>query len=99
MASTSSPELPDPVSEVLEQLEALLRNAAPADVDPGAIQRLLTMGVQLYFAKRYAGEDFGPFTDARTVSATEVMVAAANMLEAAEVEVFELGMWKTLSGA
>lgn len=56
------------------------------------LQRLLELGVAAYLHMREAGHDFGPFPNGSDVSATAAMVAAANMLQAVEVEVFELGL-------
>lgn len=92
--------MPETVDAEQAALERVLRGAADgleradaASVPPLALQRLLAACVRVYEEKRTAGEDFGPFDDERAVSATAVMVAAANMLQAADVEPFELGMW------
>lgn len=67
--------------------------SAPDPLAPAALQERFAEVVQAYFERRDRGEDFGPFPDGREPSATAVLVAAANMLQAADVDAFELGMW------
>ena len=55
------------------------------------VQRMLTEGVRAYAAAREAGEAATPFDGEMT--ATEVLITVADMLEAVDVEVFELGLW------
>ena len=71
----------------------------PEKITQEEVQSLFALAVQLYFFKRDAGEDFGPFTNPEEISATAAMTAAANLLQAVEIEIFELGMWKSLTGA
>jgi len=96
------------MSEQKIENEALvfLRGAIASykEIDPGEIsqeevQSLFALAVQLYFFKRDGGENFGPFADPSEISATAAMTAAANLLQAVEIEIFELGMWKSLTGA
>jgi hypothetical protein len=47
-----------------------------------------------YVARQVDGERFAPIDDVR-VSATEGVVAASAILDTLNVEVFELGMWKS----
>jgi hypothetical protein len=61
-----------------------------------AVQELLTAAVALYAARRQAGEDWSPLADgAAGLAPTEVLVTVSEMLEAVDVEVFELGLWRT----
>ena len=83
----------------LESLETQIDGLTPRQVPREFAQRLLQVGVRLYFNKREGGEDFGPFHNEEAVSATEGMVASANILEAIDVDVFELGLWKSLTGS
>jgi hypothetical protein len=57
-------------------------------------QRLLTAAVRLYAARVAAGSSIDPFTDLDAVTATDVVITVTRMLEAVEVEVFELGVWQ-----
>jgi hypothetical protein len=70
-----------------------LAGARGDEIPQDDLQLLLSEAVRAYHRKRAAGEDFGPFPAAGSVSATEVAVAAANMLQAVDLDLFELGMW------
>ena len=93
----SSPELAPGAAEA----ERLRRAAAAVAASEGqpppeAVQELLTAAVALYAARRQAGEDWPPLADgAAGLPPTEVLVTVSEMLEAVDVEVFELGLWKT----
>jgi hypothetical protein len=65
------------------------------DLPDEALQRMLTAAVKAYAARQETDPDLYPFTDPDAVTATEVVVAVSKLLEAVEVEVFELGVWQT----
>jgi hypothetical protein len=69
--------------------------AALADEAPGPreSQELLAAAIQLHVALCRVGERFSAFTDADGVTATDVVVTASHLLEAADVEIFELQLW------
>lgn len=76
-----------------ELSERTLAGDGVEHVPDETIQRLMTSAVKLYVAKMEGGSHILPFTEGE-VTATEVAVAASEMLKAVEVEVFELGMWQ-----
>jgi hypothetical protein len=89
-------------NEVLDSLRKAIEGYKEIDIEKISqeeVQSLFALSVQLYFLKRDTGEDFGPFANPQEISATAAMTAAANLLQAVEIEVFELGMWKSLTGA
>ncbi len=59
------------------------------------VQTYLAYAIKLYVAKLDNDIDMAPF-EYDMVTATEVVKTATNMLEAADLEIFELGMWKAL---
>jgi len=81
---------------VLCALEELASAPAPDAIDRAELQRLLVAVVRLFAAK---AESDGPFQVAEpgVLTATEVMVTAAALLKAANVNVFELGLWQSWS--
>ena len=81
------------LQQTLVVLQSQLSSVGAEDVPAEVVQYLMTMGVKSYCALREGGHDVGPFVHEDAVSATEAMVAAANILHAADIEVFELGMW------
>ncbi len=63
------------------------------------IQEGMTALVRLYAVKFQLGERWAPFPDNNTVPATAAMIMCTAMMRAVNVEVFELGMWQSWSGA
>jgi len=66
-------------------------------VTADALQALLAAACRVYTARIEAGERFAPVAK-NTVSATDVMVTASGLLRAADLAVFELGMWQGFTG-
>jgi hypothetical protein len=62
-----------------------------------ALQALLAAACRVYTARRQAGEKIAPVAK-NSVSATDVMVTASGLLQAADLAVFELGMWQGWTG-
>jgi hypothetical protein len=62
-----------------------------------ALQTVMAATCRLYAARVEAGEQFVPLAR-NSVSATDVMVTASGLLKAADLAVFELGMWQSWTG-
>jgi hypothetical protein len=62
-----------------------------------ALQALMAAACRVYSARREAGEEFAPVAK-NSLSATDVMVTASGLLQAADLAVFELGMWQGWKG-
>ena len=62
-----------------------------------ALQTLMAAACRVYAARVEAGEQFTPLRR-NAISATDVMVTASGMLRAADLAVFELGMWQSWTG-
>lgn len=84
-------ELDDTRTAVADVVAAFDRDPSAVPVED--VQRVLRSAIRAYHAKRAGGEDFPPFADEQSVSATEVVVATANMLKQCDLDVFELGIW------
>ncbi len=84
-----------------ERLAATLEQSIVDDkldtVAAPALQKLMAAACRLYRARREAGEDFWP-VPRNSISATDVMVTASGLLKAADLAVFELGMWQNWTG-
>jgi hypothetical protein len=63
-----------------------------------AVQALMAAACRGYSAKIEAGSSFLPLADRSRVSSTDVMVSASGLLKAANLAVFELGMWLSWTG-
>ena len=103
----SSPErAPSPaVADLTARAEALAK-----DVDgqvnsgdlgalaPAAIQALIAAACRAYAAKLEAGEAFPILSQKEAVTGTDVMIVCSALLKAADLQVFELGMWSSWTG-
>ena len=63
------------------------------------VQQALTALVRLYTVKFQLGERWAPFEAGKPMPATAVMIMATAMLRSVNVEIFELGLWQSWSGA
>jgi hypothetical protein len=80
--------------ELHDELIRMLDSGHAADVPDEAVQALLTAGVRLYAAKRSADQQLGTFLD-RSVTATDVSVVTMGMLDAVDLQLFELTLWSS----
>ena len=62
-----------------------------------ALQKLIAAACRVYTARVEAGEPITPVPK-NSISATDVMVTASGLLKAADLAVFELGMWQSWTG-
>jgi len=62
-----------------------------------ALQKLMAAACRVYTALVVAGEPITPVPK-HSISATDVMVTASGLLKAADLAVFELGMWQSWTG-
>ena len=93
------------MAEVAAYLEHQIERAnavveADIDFEPEPmqdVQKLLALAVRLYVANYHAGQEIPIFPERSGVSATDVMIACTRMLEAVNVQLFELGMFQTWS--
>jgi hypothetical protein len=65
---------------------------------PDAIQALMAAACRCYSAQVEANGNFPPLTARSKVTSTDVMVTASGLLKAANLAVFELGMWQSWTG-
>jgi hypothetical protein len=66
-------------------------------VSTEALQKLIAAACRVYTARVEAGEPITP-VPRNSISATDVMVTASGLLKAADLAVFELGMWQSWTG-
>ena len=62
-----------------------------------ALQALMAAACRVYTARRQAGEPLTPVAR-DSVSATDVMVTASGLLQAADLAAFDLGLWQNWTG-
>lgn len=85
--------------ELARDLEAALRNGQAELLAPEAIQVLMAALLKTYTAQiQGQGDYFPPLASVMSVTPTDVMVTASALLKAADLQVFELGMWQSWTG-
>lgn len=67
-------------------------------LSPAQFQDLMAAMCRTYVAQLEAGHTHTPLRDRNSVSNTDVMIMASALLKSANLAVFELGMWQSLSG-
>jgi hypothetical protein len=67
-------------------------------ISPEAMQALMGALCRVYSAQVESGAKHTPIVEGQAVNPTAVMVTASGMLRAANLAVFELGMWQSWTG-
>jgi hypothetical protein len=80
------------------ELERALAGGKLDALTPQALHALMSACCKTYATRVEAGEQLLPLAQRSTVSPTEVMVTASGLLRAANLAVFELGMWQSWTG-
>jgi hypothetical protein len=80
------------------EIEKALVGGKLDTLTPQALHALMSACCKNYATRVEAGEDLLPLAQRSTVSPTEVMVTASGLLRAANLAVFELGMWQSWTG-
>jgi hypothetical protein len=93
-AGSAARELAEQVERVYRLADAALAGEGPEVIDDATIQRLVTLGVKLYVARREQGHELSPFVGSESVTGTEVAVTAMGMLGAVNLDLFELSLWR-----
>lgn len=79
-------------------LEQALAEGHADALAPAAVQRLMAVICRAYRAQIDAGQDYLPLAGHTAVAPTDVMVACGALLRAADLGVFELGVWQSFTG-
>jgi hypothetical protein len=77
---------------------ALHGNERAVVLDPEAVQALITALCKVYSQHTENGSRYDAFSTRNPVTPTDVMVTASGLLKAANLAVFELGMWQSWTG-
>jgi hypothetical protein len=80
------------------EVERALAQGRADVLAPQAIQALMTAACRAYSAQIEAGNQFLPVGSSSAVTSTDVMLTASGLLRAANLAVFELGMWQSWTG-
>jgi hypothetical protein len=85
-------------TKLAAEIERALVGGKLDTLTPQALHALMSACCKTYANRVEAGEDLLPLAQRTTVSPTEVMVTASGLLRAANLAVFELGMWQSWTG-
>lgn len=87
------------LATAVASLKGALSDDRLTALPPELLQQMMAALIRAYSAKVQAGESFLPYDD-RTgrVAPTDVMITASGLLKAADLQVFELGMWQSYTG-
>jgi len=80
------------------ELERALASGRRDVLSTEALQALMAAVCKTYAAQVEAGEQVLPLPQRGGATATDVMITASGLLKAANLAVFELGMWQSWTG-
>ena len=79
-------------------IESALAAGRIDTLSPQALQALMAAACKAFAAQIEAGNPVAALAQRTSVTPTEVMVTASGLLRAANLAVFELGMWQSWTG-
>jgi hypothetical protein len=85
-------------AQLAAAIERSLREGRTDTLTPQAFQSLMAAMCKSYSAQQEAGGNYLPLGDRNSVSPTEIMITTSALLRAANLAVFELGMWQSWTG-
>jgi hypothetical protein len=101
-AAKPAGKVADGVSAEAKRLAAEIERALASGqrdlLSTEALQVLMAAVCKVYGARVEAGEQLLPLPERGGATATDVMVTASGLLKAANLAVFELGMWQSWTG-
>jgi hypothetical protein len=80
------------------EIERALARGERDVLSKDALQALMAAVCKAYAAQVDAGEQVLPLPERGGATATDVMITASGLLKAANLAVFELGMWQSWTG-
>jgi hypothetical protein len=98
VAPGAEPNLSAQANELAASLEQALAQGRPDALAPEALQNVMAAICRAYRAQIDAGQNHLPLPQATIVAPTDVMVTCGALLRAADLQVFELGMWQSFTG-
>ena len=83
--------------KLADEIERAFKTSDTA-ISEEAMQKLMGALCRVYSAQVENGAKYTPIAEGQVVSPTGVMVTASGLLRAANLAVFELGMWQSWTG-
>ena len=94
---TRSAQIAELAGEVVALFDDILKTEKLDDVPDDALGQLFASVVRLYAAKVEEGNLPRAFARNSGITATDVMIGCTAMLQAADVKIFDLGHWQSMS--
>src|SRR5258708_6319779 len=91
-------ETSDAATRLARDIDRALNEGRTDLLSEAALQALMAAVCRSYSAQIEAGGSFPPLANRSRVTSTDVMVTASGLLKAANLAVFELGMWQSWTG-
>jgi hypothetical protein len=95
---TAADDLSADALRVAAAVEAALADGRAGALAPEAVQALMAAACKAYAAEIGAGQQYLPVGPQSGITSTDVMTTASGLLRAADLQVFELGMWQSWTG-
>jgi len=84
--------------ELAASIEKAIAEGSLDHLQPHAVQALTAAICKLYAANHDAGQRYPIVAGRMAVTGTDVMITCGALLKAADLQVFELGMWQSWAG-
>ena len=97
-AAPSDSALSDRAVTLARELDLATLNGKLDAISPQAMQVLMAALAKAYGANAEAGERYPVLAGPASVSGTDVLTLCGALLKAADLQVFELGMWQSWTG-
>jgi hypothetical protein len=97
-AANGGGETSDAATRLARDIDRALNEGRTDLLSEEALQALMAAVCRSYSARIEAGGNFSPLGNRSRVTSTDVMVTASGLLKAANLAVFELGMWQSWTG-
>jgi hypothetical protein len=85
-------------TQLAAEIERALAEGRLDVLTPAALHALMAAACKAYSAQIEAGQPISALGPRTSVTPTEVMITASGLLRAANLAVFELGMWQSWTG-
>jgi hypothetical protein len=95
---TATQDTSDAATRLARDIDRALNEGRTDLLSEEALQALMAAVCRSYSAQIEAGGSFPPLANRSRVTSTDVMVTASGLLKAANLAVFELGMWQSWTG-
>jgi hypothetical protein len=86
------------VTELSALGAALTEVKSEQDVTPALVHRLVAASVRLYVQEAQRDRSLAPLAKEHRITQTDVATVALALLEAGDIEIFELAMWRAWAG-